>query len=125
MDLFNFGNDSDNNISTDEVESPQNILIWTKKVRKSINIFMHGWNLEKSELAAHHKHMKKKLGCNGSLKKNQVFGRVYDNSGKVDLETKKNVKDMVFHLQSGRVDELIKYLVENGINEDNIEIKSI
>ena len=126
MDLFEVENENSNEDETKVSSDKENkILIWTKKVKKSRNMYMYGWDLEKPVLVQHHKTLKKKLACSGSLKNGQVFGRVYDKSGEVDMKTKRNVKDLVFHLQSGNVDVLVEHLVSNGVNEDNIEIKSI
>jgi len=123
MDLFDLNN---NFSSFDEIkESEQHILIWTKKVRRTINTYMTGWNIDLSELKGYHSQMKKQLACNGSLKKNEVFGRVYDKSGDVDINTGKNVKEIVFHLSKDCVDELVSFLKEHGIEEENIEIKGI
>ena len=123
MDLF----DLNNNFSGLEElkESDQHILIWTKKVRKTINTYMYGWDIDLEILKTHHKQLKKQLACNGSLKKNEVFGRTYDKSGDIDETTKKNVKDLVFHLSKDCVEELVKFLKEHGVDEDNIEIKGI
>ena len=104
-------------------ENDQKILIWTKKVRRTVNTYMYGWNV--TDIKEHHSNLKKKWGCNGSLKKNEVFGRTYDKSGEVDEASGKNVKEEVFHLSKDCVDELVAYLLENGVEEDNIEIKSI
>ena len=123
MDLFDLNN---NFSSFDEIkESEQRVLIWTKKVRKTINTYMTGWDIDISTLKGYHSQMKKKLACNGSLKKNEVFGRIYDKSGDVDEATGKNIKEIVFHLSKDCVDDLVTLLKENGIEEDNIEIKGI
>ena len=125
MDLFDIGNENSNDEVNSSSDNQVNILIWTKRVKGRLNMYMHGWNLEKKELAKKHSDLKKALGCNGSLKKNKVFGRVYDKSGEIDMKTMKNVKDIVFHLQSGDVDKLKEMLIENGVNEGDIEIKNI
>tara|TARA_B110000908_G_scaffold71121_1_gene85806 strand:- start:5123 stop:5494 length:372 start_codon:yes stop_codon:yes gene_type:complete len=123
MDLFDLNN---NFSSLNEFKnSDRRILIWTKKVRRSINTYMFGWNVDKSILKKYHSSLKKKLACNGSLKKNKIFGRIYDRSGEVDESTGKNVEDIVFHLQKDCVDELVKFLKEQGVEEESIEIKGI
>ena len=123
MDLFDLNN---NFSSFDEIkESEQSVLIWTKKVRKTINTYMTGWDVDLATLKKYHSQFKKQLACNGSLKKNEVFGRIYDKSGEVDERTGKNVKEVVFHLSRDCVDELVKFLKEHGIDEANIEIKGI
>lgn len=118
---FDLGNNFN---SFDNIEqNDQKITIWTKKVRKTINTYMHGWDIE--DLKDRHSTLKKKWGCNGSLKKNEVFGRSYDKSGEVDETSGRNVKEMVFHLSKDCVDELVDYLIENGVNEEKIDIKTV
>tara|TARA_B110000879_G_scaffold146499_1_gene190068 strand:- start:5885 stop:6349 length:465 start_codon:yes stop_codon:yes gene_type:complete len=124
MDLFDI-NDNFTSSFDQLKESEQHILIWTLKVRRTINTYMTGWDIDINTLKGYHSQLKKRFACNGSLKKNKVFGRVYDKSGEVEKQSGKNVKEMVFHLSKNCVDELVEFLKEHDIEESNIEIKGI
>ena len=124
MDLF----DLNNNFSskTDELlnADKKKVLIWQKKVRRTVNTYALIPE-SKSILKEYHKSLKKAWGCNGSLKMNEVFGRVYDKTGKVDKSTGRNIKELVFHLSKDCLYELIDFLKSKGFNEDDIEIKDL
>ena len=50
MDFFNINNE---NILKEEKE--QNIIIWTRKPKKTINTCMTGWNIDNTKLKEIHK----------------------------------------------------------------------
>lgn len=83
----------ENNISCPE--------LWTEN-EKRINTYLSGWNLTESELKEHLKIIKKKKGCNGSIKKNEN-------------------NNYIFHLQGDQKNYLISYLKLQGI--DNVRLK--
>lgn len=96
----------------DEFEKEdQNITIWTRKVKKTINTYMSGWDIDKETLKGYHSSLKKKWGCNGSLKNNYLFNS--------------EEKGIIFHLSRDCVDELVEFLKEKGIDEKNIEVKTL
>ena len=83
------------------------IEVWTESRGKKSNTFIHGWNIDDNELKNHLKIIKKKKGCNGSLKE------LVKDIGKIKvIQLQGNIKDFV-----------VTYLKENGINEENIKIK--
>jgi translation initiation factor 1 (eIF-1/SUI1) len=104
MDFFNI---NDNDIM--KVEKEYKIYIWTRKPKKTINTCMSGWDIDIKELKEIHKNMKKKLGCSGTLKKEEIFD--FDN------------KQLVFTLSCNCISEIKSMLLSNGINEKNIIIK--
>jgi translation initiation factor 1 (eIF-1/SUI1) len=93
MDFFNINNE---NILKEEKE--QNIIIWTRKPKKTINTCMTGWNIDNTKLKEIHKSMKKKLGCSGTLRKEFIF----DSIDKVN----------VFTLSKDCVNDIITMLVK-------------
>ena len=98
MDFDNFEETSENELVGNKLE-----IRVVKNGRKSVT-YLDGWELEKEELKAHMKELKKKHGCNGSVKE-------------------KNDK-VVFMLQGDKSDELIEYLKKVGINEGDIKLVS-
>jgi len=98
MDFDNFEETSEKELSSNKLE-----IRVVKNGRKSIT-YLDGWELEKEDLKAHMKELKKKHGCNGSVK---------EKDGKV-----------VFMLQGEKSDELIEYLKKVGIKGSDIKIMS-
>ena len=84
MDLFDLNN---NFSSFDEIkESEQSVLIWTKKVRKTINTYMTGWDVDLATLKKYHSQFKKQLACNGSLKRTKFLVEFMTNQEKLMKE---------------------------------------
>lgn len=104
MDFFNI-----NEKELFKEEKEQNITIWTRKPKRTINTCMSGWNIDNDKLKELHKSMKKKLGCSGTLRKEQLF----ENESKV----------MVFTLSKNCVDDIVNMLTSNGVNIKYINIK--
>ena len=98
MDFGNFEETSEKELSSNKLE-----IRVVKNGRKSVT-YLDGWELEKAELKAHMKELKKKHGCNGSVK---------EKDGKV-----------VFMLQGEKSEELIEYLKKVGIKVSEIKIVS-
>jgi|SaaInlStandDraft_4_1057021.scaffolds.fasta_scaffold196292_1 translation initiation factor 1 (eIF-1/SUI1) len=91
----------------DELKSSFNIIIMSERQGRKSNTYIYGWNIEKTELKQHLKSLKKKYGCNGSLKIKNYYGE--------DREC--------LHLQGEWSLEVKKYLKENNINENEIDVK--
>jgi translation initiation factor 1 (eIF-1/SUI1) len=106
-DLNNFNNfTGETELFQDEKEH-STIFIWNKKNKKTISTYLVGW--EPSNLKEHHRILKKKFNCNGSLKKG------------IDINNNEN---LILHLSCDCVDDLVNYLVKNGIKKDIINIKN-
>lgn len=83
------------------------IEIWTEERGRKSNTFISGWEIDDIQLKEHLKIIKKKKGCNGSIKD------IIKDTGKVK----------VMQLQGKLKDYLFAYLIENGVNDDAINIK--
>lgn len=96
------------NIKKEELtfDEDNKIILWKDKKGRKTNTYFSGWNLEKSELKNHLKKLKKTLGCNGSLKK-------------INTDDK-NKEEFIVHLQGDKELEIISYLIDNNISENNI-----
>lgn len=105
MDFDTFESDNENEINFDISNTKVVIRIDKRNARKSIT-YLEGWEVEFNILKEHLKILKTKLGCNGSVKR-----KLIDNSSRV-----------VFQLQGDKRNELLSYLVENDVDENNIEI---
>lgn len=84
-----------------------NIEIWVEERGRKSDTYVHGWNLDEETLKNHLKNIKKKRGCNGSIK------QIIKETGPIKvMQLQGNVKEFV-----------INYLKENGISEDDIKVK--
>jgi translation initiation factor 1 (eIF-1/SUI1) len=84
-----------------------NIEIWVEERGKKADTYIYGWDVDDDTLKLHLKNIKKKKGCNGSIKEiNRDTGPI-----KV-MQLQGNVKEFI-----------IRYLIENNINEDYIKVK--
>ena len=92
----------------DDDSGNQKIIIWLEKRGRKSNTYLKNWLDDEKELKQHNKNLKKKLGCNGSVKMKEI-----DNN-----------KKLIFHLQGDRTYELTEYLKKEGINEDLIEVNN-
>lgn len=90
-----------------EIDNSCSIEIWYEDRGKKCDTFVHGWNISDNELKEHLKIIKKKRGCNGSIKE------IVKETGKIK----------VLHLQGNNVDYIYDYLIQNNIDKDNIKIK--
>jgi translation initiation factor 1 (eIF-1/SUI1) len=95
--MISFEDNTNNNI----------IEIWSENNGRKTNTYVYGWKLEDIELKEHLKTIKKRRGCNGSIKD------IIRDTGKIK----------VMHLQGNIKDYIIDYLKEHGINDSNIKIK--
>lgn len=83
------------------------IEIWVEERGKKADTYIYGWDIDDDTLKYHLKIIKKKKGCNGSIK--EIL--------------KDNISIKVMQLQGNIKDYIISYLKEIGINDDNIKIK--
>lgn len=97
----------DNNIQDNFVTN--NVTIWVEANGSKKNTYVSGWNISETQLKNHLKVIKKKNGCNGSIKSlpNE------SNNGFVTI----------IQLQGDHVDFVKEYLIKNDVYEDNIKVK--
>ena len=97
---------------TDEINITQSKLIeiWVETNGRKKNTYLAGWNLPDSELKEHIKIIKKKIGCNGTLKELNSNG---DNS----------IIIKAIQLQGDHVDYMKDYLKEQMIDINLIRVK--
>ena len=93
---------------SNELEKKLSLIeIWVETNGRKKNTFISGWGLTDSELKEHIKIIKKKNGCNGSLKE-------YNNN---DIMIK------VIQLQGDHSDYMHEYLLNHDIDESLIKMK--
>ena len=98
LDTFNSNNDT--SFDNDFQETNNNIIeIWVETYGRKKNTYISGWNVDLTNLKQHLTFIKKKNGCNGSIKNN------------------------VLHLQGDHIDFMTKYLVDNGCDKNNLVVK--
>ena len=85
------------------------IEIWMEIFGRKKNTFISGWNIEESELKEHLKNIKKKIGCNGTIKKKNI----------------NSIDKIVVLLQGDHIVYMNNYLITNNINSECIHIKGI
>lgn len=105
-DLTNFDNFTGEKDLFEDEKEHSTIFIWNKKNKRTISTYLVGW--EPNNLKEHHSILKKKFNCNGSLKKG------------IDINNNEN---LILHLSCECVDDLVNYLIKNGIDKDLINIK--
>jgi translation initiation factor 1 (eIF-1/SUI1) len=86
------------------------IEMWVEVSGRKKNTFIIGWNLPDAELKEHIKIIKKKIGCNGTLKELNSNG---DNS----------IIIKAIQLQGDHVDYMKDYLKEQMIDINLIRVK--
>ena len=100
MDFDDFG---DTNTEKKFTKLELVIKVDKRNARKNIT-YLTGWELEIDDLKAHMKNIKKKYGCNGSVKKKD--------------------DKIIFLLQGDKSKELIEYLKTENISDNNIKLIS-
>jgi translation initiation factor 1 (eIF-1/SUI1) len=80
------------------------IEIWLESTGRKKNTFISGWNIQEKELKEHIKFIKKKNGCNGTIK-----DKMKENS------------QTIIQLQGNHIEYMKKYLIDIGIA--NIRVK--
>jgi len=94
-------NPYDNN---EEISQPiiQNVEVWVDNGKKK-NTFISGLTFTLTELKEHLKNLKKKVGCNGSIKKNE------------------DSDDLILQLQGNHIDIICEYFKANGVLKISIK----
>ena len=97
---------------TDEINITQSKLIeiWVETNGRKKNTYLAGWNLPDTELKEHIKIIKKKNGCNGTLKELS--------SNDPNLESIKAIQ-----LQGDHIEYLKSYLKEHDIDTSLIRVR--
>jgi translation initiation factor 1 (eIF-1/SUI1) len=85
------------------------IEIWLEVTGRKKNTFISGWNLSDTELKDHIKIIKKKNGCNGTLKELVVNGE------------KINIK--LIQLQGDHIDYIQDYLKQQMVDSNLIKVR--
>jgi translation initiation factor 1 (eIF-1/SUI1) len=99
---------SDNTISFEDNDFNEvKIIIFSERRGRKTNTYIIDWNIEKEEIKEHLKNLKRKHGCNGSIKT-----KIYQGEDK-----------NVLHLQGEWKSEIKEYLLSLDVTENNIEVK--
>jgi translation initiation factor 1 (eIF-1/SUI1) len=106
--MLNPYEDFKQNVFEDELLNNEVIELWVEINGKKKNTYILGWNLEKTELKEHLRTIKKKKGCNGTIKKitTEDYGEV-----------------SVLQLQGNHMEYVKDYIINTGISSDNIKMK--
>lgn len=107
MNPFNDDSESDDNSDSGHEIIQNNIEIRFEQRGKRKNTYMTGWGLDLPTQKNHLKVLRNKLSCSGSCKKKKID----------------NTEKLVFHLQGDHVETLKKYLLNQGVKNDDIKIK--
>lgn len=86
-------------------EEDEIITITIERRGRKTNTYITGWNITKEDMKTHLKSLKKKFGCNGSVKIMNI----------------NSVDTLCIHLQGEHTDKLQSYLEENNVS--NIVVK--
>jgi len=99
---------SNNTISFDDNDFNEiKIIIHSENRGRKSNTYIIDWDIDKNQMKLHLKNLKKKHGCNGSIKT-----KLYQGENKE-----------VIHLQGQLKLEVKEYLMSLDIDENNIEVK--
>tara|TARA_B100001123_G_C14700403_1_gene785067 strand:+ start:143 stop:469 length:327 start_codon:yes stop_codon:yes gene_type:complete len=99
---------SDNTISFEDNDFNEvKIIIFSERSGRKTNTYIVDWDIKKEEMKQHLKNLKRKHGCNGSIKTKIYQGEDKD----------------VLHLQGEWKSEVKEYLLALDINDNNIEVK--
>jgi translation initiation factor SUI1 len=98
---------STNNTTTNTKETF--IEIWVEINGRKKNTYVNGWQIPDEQLKEHIKTIKKKNGCNGTIKE-------------IPNETNSELLK-VLQLQGDHSDYINQYLITNGVEQTNIRIK--
>jgi translation initiation factor 1 (eIF-1/SUI1) len=98
----------DNTISFEDNDFDESkVIILSERRGRKQNTYIIDWNISKEDMKEHLKNLKRKHGCNGSIKT-----KIYQGDDKE-----------VFHLQGEWKSQVKEYLMTLDINESNIEVK--
>ncbi len=116
----------DNNTVTKQSK----IEIWVETFGRKKNTFVTGWNIPLADLKSHIKNIKKKNGCNGTVKKIEDDKKSEetdseDKNPNDNEETPQTTSDDDYMmLFQGDHSEYVKnYIIESGVSVENIRIK--
>ena len=87
------------------IVAPKYVEIWVETNGKKKNTYITGLTYPNEEMKSHLKNLKKKHGCNGSLKNNE------------------NTNQPMLHLQGNQLNEIIEYF--NALGIQNIIVKGV
>jgi translation initiation factor 1 (eIF-1/SUI1) len=106
--MDDFKTDFIKNEFENELLNTSTIDIWVEVNGRKKNTYIYGWELDMSELKDHLRTIKKKKGCNGTIKNitNDDYGTV-----------------SVLQLQGNHAEYVKTYIVNTGVKSDNIRIK--
>jgi len=90
-----------------DINESTSIKIWMETNGRKKNTYVEGWNIPESELKEHIKIIKKKNGCNGTIK---------------ELKNYKSEMVNVIQLQGDFIDYMKNYLINNNIDSSIINI---
>ena len=102
MDPFNFQNDI-NTLSNQLDIEEEEIIIQVKSRGRKCTTNVSGWKIDLSEMKEHLKKLKVTNGCNGTIKSEN------DNHNML--------------LQGNLISIVKEYMINNGVNKDDITIK--
>ena len=101
--------ESDTNEEIETVDSNKNMIHLFGEVNgRHTNTYIAGWTIQPEEMKEHLKKLKKRLGCNGSVKDIKYEG----------------VEQPVLHLQGNKIDECASYLTKE-LGLKNLYIKRL
>jgi translation initiation factor 1 (eIF-1/SUI1) len=106
--MLNPYEDFKTNVFEDELINTTNIELWVEVNGRKKNTYILGWELDKSELKDHLRTIKKKKGCNGTIK---------------NIKTEEHGEVSVLQLQGNHMDYVKEYIINTGISSDNIKTK--
>ena len=109
MNPFEYDNDNDNDNNTVQNTKESVVNIWIVTTGRKKNTYISGWNVTEAELKEHLKAIKKKNGCNGTVKTIQ--------------NESTNEDEITLQLQGEHVDYVRDYMIQQGVDEDNIHVK--
>lgn len=98
--------DYSNNSNTDASEKP--IYIWVEQSGRKHNTYVTGWDIDDALIKEHLRTIKKKNGCNGSVKNMEVSG------GSIER---------VMQLQGDHAAYVRDFITKTGIDASRIYIK--
>lgn len=106
--MLNPYEDFKQNVFEDELLNNEIIELWVEINGRKKNTYILGWNLDKTELKDHLRTIKKKKGCNGTIKK---------------ITTEDHGEVSVLQLQGNHMEYVKEYIINTGISSDNIKLK--
>jgi translation initiation factor 1 (eIF-1/SUI1) len=113
----------DNNVT---IQAPMKIEIWVSREKNKKTTYISGLTYDQTTMKEHLKNLKKKHGCNGSIKKEKsnTTKTSGDDTDEEDSEDETDsINNFVIQLQGDHIDNIYQYFTDLGIN--NIIIKGV